>query len=385
MRAVEKAKLSIEVEFLILSFLHKFAAENTYTQRTLFRLIMRKSLIVTLLGSLLAVMVTSCGKKETAASAPLSVSVEEATPTEAYLEQHYVGIVEENTSTPVSFVGSGTLQRVCVEEGQAVSKGQLIAELDKTQAESLVAATQAQYDQAQDALQRLRQVHEAGSLPDVKWVEVQSQVAQAKSQLDIAKKNLADCRIYAPVSGVVGSLNFHAGSVVLTSEPIVSILDISTVKVRASIPEREISNLSAQTSTTIHVEAVGRSYEGGRIEKGVSADAITRTYDIRIHVKNADRKLLPGMIADVRMKPAAAAADATTTAAITLPIRCVQQYVGGGNFVWIVEANQAKARKIATGKTFGNRIVVAEGLKGGEKVIVDGWQKVGEGTAVAIR
>ena len=80
-----------------------------------------------------------------------------------------------------------------------------------------------------------------------------------------------------------------------------------------------------------------------------------------------------------------AAADATTAAAITLPIRCVQQYVGGGNFVWIVEANQAKARKIATGKTFGNRIVVAEGLKGGEKVIVDGWQKVGEGTAVAIR
>ena len=204
-------------------------------------------------------------------------------------------------------------------------------------------------------------------------------------QLDIAKKNLADCRIYAPVSGVVGSLNFHAGSVVLTSEPIVSILDISTVKVRASIPEREISNLSAQTSTTIHVEAVGRSYEGGRIEKGVSADAITRTYDIRIHVKNADQKLLPGMIADVRMKPADDAADATTAAAITLPIRCVQQYVGGGNFVWIVEANQAKARKIATGKTFGNRIVVAEGLKGGEKVIVDGWQKVGEGTAVAIR
>lgn len=346
---------------------------------------MRNSLIVTLFGCLLAVMVTACGKKAPAASVPLSVSVEEATPTDAYLEQHYVGIVEENTSTPVSFVGSGTLQRVCVEEGQAVSKGQLIAELDMSQAKSLVAAAQAQYDQAQDALRRLRQVYEAGSLPEVKWVEVQSQVAQAKSQLDIAKKNLADCRIYAPVSGVVGSLNFHAGSVVLTSEPIVSILDISTVKVRASIPEREISNLSAQTSTTIHVEAVGRSYEGGRIEKGVSADAVTRTYDIRIHVKNADRKLLPGMIADVRMKPADDAADATTTAAITLPIRCVQQYVGGGNFVWIVEANQAKARKIATGKTFGNRIVVAEGLKGGEKVIVDGWQKVGEGTAVAIR
>ena len=342
---------------------------------------MRNSLIVTLLGCLLAVMVTACGKKDPAASVPLSVSVEEATPTDAYLEQHYVGIVEENTSTPVSFVGSGTLQRVCVEEGQAVSKGQLIAELDMSQAKSLVAAAQAQYDQAQDALRRLRQVYEAGSLPEVKWVEVQSQVAQAKSQLDIARKNLADCRICAPVAGVVGSLNFHAGSVVLTSEPIVSILDISTVKVKVSIPEREISGLSTQTPTTIRVEAVGRTYEGGRIEKGVSADAVTRTYDIRIHVKNADRKLLPGMIADVQMKPAAAA----TPAAITLPIRCVQQFTGGGQFVWVVEANQAKARRVTTGKASGNRIVVTEGLKGGEKVIVDGWQKVGEGTPVAIR
>ena len=113
---------------------------------------------------------------------------------------------------------------------------------------------------------------------------------------------------------------------------------------------------------------------------GSSSDAVTRTYDIRIHVKNADRKLLPGMIADVQMKPAAA-----TPAAITLPIRCVQQFTGGGQFVWVVEANQAKARRVTTGKTSGNRIVVTEGLKGGEKVIVDGWQKVGEGTPVAIR
>ena len=81
------------------------------------------------------------------------------------------------------------------------------------------------------------------------------------------------------------------------------------------------------------------------------------------------------------LKPAAAA----TPAAITLPIRCVQQFTGGGQFVWVVEANQAKARRVTTGKTSGNRIVVTEGLKGGEKVIVDGWQKVGEGTPVAIR
>lgn len=330
---------------------------------------------------ILSVVLTSCGKKETAAPTAISVSVENATPTDACFEQHYTGVVEANTSTPVSFMGSGTLQRVCVEEGQAVGKGQLIAEMDMTQCKSMLAAAEAQYSQAEDALRRLRQVYDAGSLPEVKWVEVQSQAAQAKSQLDIARKALDDCRIYAPVSGVVGSVYFHPGSVVLTSEPIVSILDISTVKVRVSVPEREIAALQPNTPTSIYVEAVGKRIGGGRIEKGAQADAVSRTYDIRIQLPNHDRQLLPGMIADVGMKHPAPTAAAP---AITLPIRCVQQNTHGGNFVWVVEGQKARARDVVTGKTFGNRIVVAGGLKEGEKVIVEGWQKVGEGTAVKI-
>lgn len=330
----------------------------------------------------MALILTSCHKQQPQQAAPISVVAETVSNDAADLSTHYVGIVEEKTSTPVSFVGSGTLQKVYVEEGQAVRKGQLLAEMDATQTRNMLAAAQAQYDQATDALARLRQVHDAGSLPEMKWVEVQSQVAQAKSQLDIARKSLEDCRIYAPVNGVVGSLNFHAGSVVLTSEPVMSLLDISTVKVRVSIPEREISSIAPSTRSTVNVEATGRSYEGGRIEKGVSADAMSRTYDIRIHVGNADRKLLPGMVADVVLAPDGNRSD--TSAPLTLPVRCIQQRSGGQRFVWVADGGKAKACNVTTAQTVGNRIVIADGLKGGEQVIVEGWQKVGEGTAVKV-
>ena len=333
-----------------------------------------------LLTTCMALITLSCSKKSPQEVAPISVVTETADHDATVRAPHFVGIVEEKTSTPVSFVGSGTLQKVYVEEGQHVSKGQLLAEMDATQNQNMLAATQAQYDQATDALARLQKVHDAGSLPEIKWVEVQSQVAQAKSQLEIARKALDDCRIYAPVSGVVGTLNFHAGSVVLTSEPVMSILDISTVKVRVSIPEREIAAISPTTRSTLKVEATGGTYEGGRIEKSISADAISRTYDIRIHVGNADRKLLPGMVADVLLS--SADTDAEEAAPLTLPVRCVQQRSNGQRFVWVVNGNKVNACDVTTGETFGNRIVITEGLKGGEQIIVEGWQKVGEGTVV---
>ena len=67
-----------------------------------------------------------------------------------------------------------------------------------------------------------------------------------------------------------------------------------------------------------------------------------------------------------------------------LPVRCIQQRSGGQRFVWVADGGKAKACNVTTAQTVGNRIVIADGLKGGEQVIVEGWQKVGEGTAVKV-
>ena len=129
--------------------------------------------------------------------------------------QTYVGIVEEREATAVSFTGMGIIKRMLVNEGQAVSKGQLIAEMDDTQARNLLTGAEAQMTQANDALARYKMLHDNRSLPEVKWVEVQSKVAQAKSQLEVARKNLADCRLVAPVSGIIGKKLIGAGETAL--------------------------------------------------------------------------------------------------------------------------------------------------------------------------
>ena len=251
-----------------------------------------------LLGLLAFTAVCSCSEKnESGAKAPIRVRTLTASPGTTSNTQTYVGIVEESEGTAVSFTGMGVVRRVLVSEGQAVSRGQLIAEMDDTQARSLVSGAEAQMAQANDALQRYGMLHDNGSLPEVQWVEIQSKVAQAKSQLEVARKNLADCRLTAPVGGIIGRKMVKAGETALPSQAVVTILDITSVKVKVAVPEAEVNGIGTSTRTDITVDAIGRQTVGGRIEKGVTADPLTHTYDVRITVPNPDRRLLPGMVA----------------------------------------------------------------------------------------
>ena len=338
---------------------------------------MNKSILM-LLG---AMLICSCtGKKEQETKAPIRVKTEVATTATSSNGQTYVGIVEESEATAVSFTGMGVVKRMLVNEGQAVSRGQLIAEMDDTQARNLLSGAEAQMAQANDALERYKMLHDNGSLPEVQWVEIQSKVAQAKSQYEVAKKNLADCRLVAPVSGIIGRKLVGTGETAMPSQAVVSILDISTVKVKVAIPEAEISGLGAGTSSIIKVDAINSSFTGGRIEKGVQADALTHTYDIRISVANAERKLLPGMVASVAFGSGNGKEE---SGKLSVPVTAVQRKADGSLFVWTVSGDSTAHRTtVRTGEIMGNRIAITDGVSEGGRIVVEGYQKLSENTKV---
>ena len=312
------------------------------------------------------ILLSSCGgKKESNVKAPTRVKTQLVSPDMVDNAQTYVGIVEEREATAVSFTGMGVVKRMLVNEGQAVSKG--------------LSGAEAQMTQANDVLERYKMLHDNGSLPEVKWVEVQSKVAQAKSQLQVARKTLADCRLIAPVSGIIGKKMIGAGETAMPSQAVVSILDISTVKVKVAVPEAEVGGINASTPTSIKVEAINESYHGGQIEKGVQADALTHTYDIRINVANGDRKLLPGMVANVRFVSDGSQAIGSKM----IPVTAVQKKADGSLFVWTVGKDSTAHRSTVTiGQTQGNYVSVIDGLNIGDRIATEGYQKLSEGTKV---
>ena len=369
------------------------------------------------IGLLLVAASTLCAcnsKQEAKEKKPIRVKTEQLATDGIGQGRTYVGIVEENTATAVSFTTLGVVRRVYVKEGQYVSKGQLLAEIDATnasnsvdaaqastsQADDMVAQSRATYAQAKDAYDRMKMLHDNGSLPEIKWIEAQTRLQQAETSLKtatsgvssskamerIARKNLSDTRLTAPVSGVVGRTMLFAGETARPSQGVLTILDVSQVKVKVAVPEVELSSISSSTPSTIEVDAVNWRGQGGSIEKGVKADAITHTYDIRINVANTGNRLLPGMVAKVGLRtaePGLTSGGATAFNRLSVPITSVQKRGDGTCFVWTIdEKKRAHRANVTTGPTVGNRIEIATGLKPGQRIITEGYQKVGEGSAV---
>ena len=236
---------------------------------------------------------------------PLRVETIVAAPSADVGAAVYVGAIEEESSAALSFPVAGTVARTFADEGRRVGKGHLLAELDPTSARRTFEAAEAALNQAKDACARLKQLYDAESLPEIKWVEAQTRLRQAEAAFGIAKKNLEDCSLYAPFSGVVGQRRISAGETALPGVPVLTLLEVGRVKVRFSVPEQEIARLGADSRIGVGVAALGdRVFPAGKIEKGAVANPAAHTYDVRATLDNAAGELLPGMVCRVTVSPA---------------------------------------------------------------------------------
>ena len=240
-------------------------------------------------------------------------------------------------------------------EGQKVREGQLLAVLDKATLENAYNASAASLRQAEDAYARMRTLHENKSLPDMKWVEVESKLEQARSMERISRKNLEDRNLYAPFGGVIGKRMVEAGENVQPGQPVFSLLRIETVKVAA---------------------LGGHCFEGKVTEKGIVANPISHTYEAKIRLENPSGALLPGMVCDVRLS------GEESVPAIALPNNAVLIANDGGRFVWKIVDGEAKATPVRTGDLTEQGLFILEGLNEGDIVVIGGYQKISEGMRV---
>ena len=166
---------------------------------------------------------------------PLRVETIVAAPSADVGAAVYVGAIEEESSAALSFPVAGTVARTFADEGRRVGKGPLRAELDPPSARRTFEAAEAALNQAKDACARLKQLYDAESLPEIKWVEAQTRLRQAEAAFGIAKKNLEDCSLYAPFSGVVGQRRISAGETALPGVPVLALTASATKLVAEDI------------------------------------------------------------------------------------------------------------------------------------------------------
>ena len=333
--------------------------------------------------ALTAVMLSACNaenNKGQAADAAVRVEVTQVKAATADRTSRYSGTVEEESGSLLSFAVGGTVSRVLVDKGDRVGKGQLIATLDTEQLTHNHASAQAALAQAEDAYRRMEELHGKGSLPEIKWVEAQTALQRARASEQMARKQLADCRLYAPFSGVISKKFAEKGQNVGAGTQIAKLVAVGRMKVKISVPESEMAQISVGQKADVTIEAIGRaSMQATVTEKGVAADPLSRSYDVKLSLPKADRKLLPGMVADVALH------GGNTSMACILPAHIVQIDERNNEFVWITVGGKAVKRIVTVGGFTADGVTVTNGLADGDMVITAGAQKVSEGTRVEIK
>lgn len=339
----------------------------------------RKSIILTLL----ATIIISCGSKDNTEQTPkiIPVKVTEVALSAEDAYRNYVGTAEGSSAISISFSGTGNVERVMVSEGQRVSKGQLLAELNSTTIQNAYEASKATLKQAQDAYDRLSGLHEKGSLPDIKFIEVETGLEQAKAMEAISRKSLEDCKLRAPIDGVIAKRSVEEGQTVMPGISAFKIVSISNVNINVSIPENEIGDIKIGQQATVQVAALNnREYTGAVDLKGVEANPVSHTYKITIRLKNPQSEIMPGMVCKVYLSQP----EGKDNKKIIIPNKSVQISPDGKRFVWLVEEDRARRRFISTGSLADYGVFVEDGLKEGEQLIVEGYNKVSEGMQVSI-
>ncbi|HOK99739.1 MAG: efflux RND transporter periplasmic adaptor subunit [Bacteroidales bacterium] len=315
-------------------------------------------------------------KQEGEVSEALRVTTYKVVAKDKPVELQYSGTVEAYRTVPLTFQVSGIVKEVLVQEGDRVKKGQLLAVVDPTDYENVYRASLAKYQQAQDAYERLKTVHEQGSLPEIKWVEITTNLEQARSSMEIAQNNLNKCRLYAPEDGFIGRRNIEPGqsSVAVSSAPL-ELVRIEKVYVKIPIPEQEVNRLRVGQQASFTVMAAGNQTFTGTIHSiSPVADMLSRTYTAKILVDNPSYLLKPGMVCDVKvpLEP--------NSKTLQIPYRAVTTDDKGLTYVFVVDTNtqQAIKRYIQVGLYIGSEVEVLAGLQTGDLVVLDGKEKLSD-------
>lgn len=327
---------------------------------------------------LLAVCIAGCkSNNKVEEKESVKVKIMEVSSYSGNEESKYSGTVEAENGTSLSFSVMGTVDKVYVSLGEQVTKGQLIASLNPTSLQSSYNAAQATLQQAEDAWKRLKELHDKGSLPEIKWVEAESTLQQARATEEIARKSLNDCKLYAPFSGVIAEKNIEVGQNVAPGIPVAQLVTTRLLKIKISVPETEISDIALGQKAEVSVTALNNQiFETTVTEKGVVANPLSRSYDVKMRVTDAGKSLMPGMVAEVALQ------KKDSTAQYIIPANIVQLDENNQSFVWLNNNGKAEKRIISCGEFTPTGVTVVAGLKSNDQIIVEGRQKVCNGTPI---
>lgn len=325
----------------------------------------------------------SCGKKGSSENKTTSqqlsvVRVSEIKPQHFVETYRVVGIVKPYESAKLSSEEGGIITYLAKDKGDRVHKGEILVKLKKDTDQKAYEQALAQYNLAKENFERLEKLYNEN-------VTTEQQYTNGKLQLDIAIKavefyrvRLSKGYIVSPINGVVDAKFLNKGEMSSPGAPILSIVDVSKVKINAGIPEKYVGEITKGQSVLITFEVLPEEKFYGIVSYiSPTIDPQSRTFEVEVILNNKDRKLKPEMSANLEF----------TRLDIDDAIVIAQdQFVDNGEekYVFVLENDVAKKRIIKIGGFSDSKVYVESGLNFGEKLIIEGFRGLSDNEKVQI-
>ena len=302
-----------------------------------------------------------------------SVTVQQVFVKEVPQEATYTSTIQPYIKNNIVPQTAGRITKINVEIGDRVRKGQVLAEIDKTQLHQ----AQLQLSNAEVELGRLKALYEAGGLSksDLDAVELQYNVA--KTQVENLIENTT---LLSPIDGVITARNYDVGDMYAMAAPIFTVEQIKPVKLLVAISESDYSKVKKGDRVSIKAEAFPDLVFDGRVERIYpTIDPTTRTFTSEVVVSNNFSTLRPGMFVRVTV-------NFGTNKNVVIPdVAVVKQQGSGERFVYVLNADGTVSyQKVQLGRRMGSEYEVLEGVADSATVVVGGQIRLKDGVKVSV-
>ncbi|MCC9168708.1 efflux RND transporter periplasmic adaptor subunit [Pontibacter harenae] len=327
-----------------------------------------------------SVALTSCGgeeqeEKQTQAAAEEAIAVETQVVAAQTLPQQvsYSGNIEAWEQAFITGPTGVRIDRILVEEGDRVNKGQLLATMNSTQLNQ----AQTQLNLAKRQVERLDTLYRIGSVSGQQFEQAQSEYQNALSNYNNLAQNT---RLTANFSGVITAKHFTAGEVFSPSADapaILTMMQLEPVKVTISVAESYFSRINEGMKATVRTDVYpDREFTATVYRKSPTIERGSRSFQTEFRIENSERQLRPGMFARVNL-------NLGEIEGIYIPAAAVVNQPGTSNqYVFVKEGDRVTRVPVQKGNRYQDLIRVESGLEAGQAIVTEGMAKLNEGSLV---
>lgn len=342
----------------------------------------RKDLVY--MTTLLLYMLYSCSEKQKDALPIHSVEITTPVPSCKTTTKNYPGIVREAHEISLGFKTAGQIKSIHVKEGDYVSKGELLAELDDEDYKLGVEALQIQYDQLKDEVARTKKLFEQKSVSANDYEKASAGLRQLEVQLQVNKNKLEYTRLYAPKNGYIQSVNFSPAEMVDAGTAMFTFLDVSHLEVKTDLPSSIYKVINNVTSydCVVASEKESQTYPMDFLSLSPKADG-NQLYQLNLKFREKPKKqITPGMNIEVRLT-----INEGNDSKDGFKIPACSIFKSSDNScVWVLKEDSTIEKRVITidNNFSGEQVAVTKGLDGTEKIVRAGVNSLQEGEKVTI-